>query len=219
MLKAPLEKQQVYLMKNSQGIYKIGVSETPEKRRMQVQGACGYKVALLASWTITGTTAKRVEKALHDYYKVTRLEGEWFGGVCEEKVAVLVREFEVTFSKEAVPYNWVAHHKRMYRKAHSVDIDNLLRGGGWNICYKDKLIALGKTHNSRPYTLKQGLNRLLKYNEDSFRNDTFPVIQWSGQVTNRELKLRREIAGDPTPFTIEEVQVMNRSPSRYSQGA
>lgn len=72
--------QQLYLMENSAGLFKIGISAKPQRRLSQVKNASGLDVKLLATWE-TEEDAYTVEQRLHKTFKDQRKHGEWFEGL------------------------------------------------------------------------------------------------------------------------------------------
>ena len=71
------QPQFLYLMKNDLGVYKIGISNNPEKRAKALSNASGLNVDVVSYWRITGK-ADQVERFIHDKFKSERLIGEWF---------------------------------------------------------------------------------------------------------------------------------------------
>jgi len=82
--KIPLEKggkyfwdtQELYVMKNEYGLYKIGISKDPERRRRQLKNAGGVGIDLLISLRVL--SAREEEKKLHQRFKTSRKQGEFF---------------------------------------------------------------------------------------------------------------------------------------------
>lgn len=69
----------VYLMKDeSNGFYKIGISNKPEYRERTLQSEKPTIVLLKAKEYPTRTIAEAIESALHKAYGEKRLRGEWF---------------------------------------------------------------------------------------------------------------------------------------------
>lgn len=69
----------VYLMKDeSNGFYKIGISNKPEYRERTLQSEKPTIVLLKAKEFPTRTIAESIESALHKAYSEKRLRGEWF---------------------------------------------------------------------------------------------------------------------------------------------
>jgi hypothetical protein len=83
------KKQKIYLINCSyNGLYKIGISVSPEKRIKQLQTASPYKLSIAAVYECK-YRARKVENILHNTlsskkvpdnfeYDFTLLEGEWF---------------------------------------------------------------------------------------------------------------------------------------------
>lgn len=69
--------QRLYLMKSDDGLFKVGISDNPERRRRQIQNASGRRVKILECWA-TEVPARTVEKAVHRMYSRRRKQGEWF---------------------------------------------------------------------------------------------------------------------------------------------
>ena len=70
----------VYFMGNSaSGQVKIGISTDPERRRRDIEFACGTPVDLLAiEWFDSGFAARDEESRLHCVFGEHRTIGEWF---------------------------------------------------------------------------------------------------------------------------------------------
>ena len=69
----------VYLMKDeSNGFYKIGISNKPEYRERTLQSEKPTIVLLKSKEFPTRTIAEAIESALHKAYSEKRLRGEWF---------------------------------------------------------------------------------------------------------------------------------------------
>lgn len=67
----------LYLMKNSYGDLKIGISVDPIKRARQLTTGSGSTVMCLAAWEVE-ESARAVEATLHRVFHKYRKEGEWF---------------------------------------------------------------------------------------------------------------------------------------------
>lgn len=72
-----MSAQQLYLMENSTGLFKIGISVSPQRRLSEIKNASGLDVKLLATWE-TEEDAYTVEQRLHKKFKSQRKHGEWF---------------------------------------------------------------------------------------------------------------------------------------------
>lgn len=71
------DRQYVYLMHCHQtGLYKIGISDDPERRRRQIQNMSGLPVRVIQFWMVWD--ARGTEAVLHRHLDAYRLEGEWF---------------------------------------------------------------------------------------------------------------------------------------------
>lgn len=68
--------KKVYIAK-SKGFYKIGVSETPEKRVAQLQCGNPFRIKLLETYDV-GRPSRNVEEELHKKYSNSRVRLEWF---------------------------------------------------------------------------------------------------------------------------------------------
>lgn len=71
------DEKYLYLMRNANGLMKIGISVDPVKRARQISTASGINVFLLCAWKVDKNTRK-VEAHLHKRFDRHRLEGEWF---------------------------------------------------------------------------------------------------------------------------------------------
>lgn len=74
--------QRLYLMVSDDGLYKVGISDNPERRRRQIQNASGRRISIQKCW-ITEGPALRVEQAVHALYSRRRRFGEWFDSMTE----------------------------------------------------------------------------------------------------------------------------------------
>lgn len=71
------DRQYVYLMWGAgTGLYKIGISDQPERRRRQLANASGLDVRIVSVWEVWN--ARETERVLHRYFRDVRREGEWF---------------------------------------------------------------------------------------------------------------------------------------------
>lgn len=68
--------QQVYLMKNSLGLFKVGISNNPGKRCRDISNSSGFPVEVVKVWS--ALNARRTERQLHNHYADLRKNGEWF---------------------------------------------------------------------------------------------------------------------------------------------
>ena len=87
-----LESQNVYIMKNSVGLYKIGISNNPERRLRQIENSSGLDVSIVRLFSVK-TKARSVEAFLHEKLKDYRKNGEWFSfdnAVLEETIPKLI---------------------------------------------------------------------------------------------------------------------------------
>jgi len=67
----------VYVIRNEvTGAIKIGVSNAPERRRVELQAACGMPLRMLCY--VRHVNAFGIERILHDRHAERRLVGEWF---------------------------------------------------------------------------------------------------------------------------------------------
>lgn len=66
----------VYLIRSNDGRYKIGISNTPKKRILQLQTGNSDELELIESYP--SENASKIEAALHRQYSHTKLNGEWF---------------------------------------------------------------------------------------------------------------------------------------------
>ena len=84
-------EQQLYLMKNDFGLYKIGISLNPKKRRLDIQNNSGVGTQIVKTWDTT-RLAFDVEQALHRELDKFRKHGEWFD-YDEQKLLKLCDKF------------------------------------------------------------------------------------------------------------------------------
>lgn len=71
-----MSKQKIYLMKNEIGLYKIGISNNPEKRARDISNNCGVPTSLIKHWDSYNAFA--TEQRLHKVFAEKRKSGEWF---------------------------------------------------------------------------------------------------------------------------------------------
>lgn len=69
------EAQVYFIMAIGSGCVKIGFSENPEKRLLQMQIGTPAKLILAGSVPIH----QRYERVIHDYLRKHNVQGEWFG--------------------------------------------------------------------------------------------------------------------------------------------
>lgn len=80
-----MAKQSLYLMKNELGLFKIGISVNPEKRRNEIKNSSGFNVELIKAWETTDSAAT-VERKLHSLFSSKRTHGEWFTDLTIEDI-------------------------------------------------------------------------------------------------------------------------------------
>lgn len=80
-----MAKQSLYLMKNELGLFKIGISVNPEKRRNEIKNSSGFNVELIKAW-VTTESAANVERKLHGIFSSKRTHGEWFTDLTIEDI-------------------------------------------------------------------------------------------------------------------------------------
>lgn len=66
-----------YVMRNENGLVKIGISHDVEFRKRTLENAGGYFIPDVYK-TISKQKASNVESMLHDYFSIDRKLGEWF---------------------------------------------------------------------------------------------------------------------------------------------
>lgn len=71
-----LDTQKLYLMHNSFGLHKIGISMDPERRRNEIRLSSGAEVELVKVWECRNARAS--ESNLHGIFSSYRRNGEWF---------------------------------------------------------------------------------------------------------------------------------------------
>lgn len=71
------DEQLLYLMENSFGYRKIGISKNPRKRAMSLSNSSGISVWMIAYWKVK-SKAFDVEQYLHRQFMDFRVKGEWF---------------------------------------------------------------------------------------------------------------------------------------------
>lgn len=71
-----LSDQKLYLLQNSNGLFKIGISIDPYKRARTLANASGYQIDVIAMWEMLDSYNQ--EQSLHKIFKKFRKAGEWF---------------------------------------------------------------------------------------------------------------------------------------------
>jgi hypothetical protein len=71
--------QKLYIMKNSLGLLKIGISSNPERRANSIRLNSGFPTEVIFS--LDTNFSRQLEKNLHTLFSEYRVEGEWFKGV------------------------------------------------------------------------------------------------------------------------------------------
>lgn len=88
-----LSDQKLYLLKNSNGHFKIGISVDPYKRARTLANASGYQIDVLGMWEMMDPRTQ--EQSLHKIFKKYRKAGEWF-----DKFDLTAEEIEANISSE-----------------------------------------------------------------------------------------------------------------------
>lgn len=71
-----IDDQKLYLLRNSQGMFKIGISKNPFKRASTLSNSSGYKIEVQGVWEMV--SARKQEQELHKIFDKHRQVGEWF---------------------------------------------------------------------------------------------------------------------------------------------
>lgn len=71
-----LPMKYVYLIKNNDGKYKIGIAKSPNKRLNQLQTGNPNKLIMVTSYQ--SINASKIETTLHNQYSHLKENGEWF---------------------------------------------------------------------------------------------------------------------------------------------
>lgn len=105
--------QMLYLMENTNGLLKIGISVDPVKRARNLTTASGITVHLVAVWKLD-KNARKVEGQLHKSFSKYRLEGEWFspGSITEDKI-----EAKISCNWERMLLNQSLEERKLKGKA------------------------------------------------------------------------------------------------------
>lgn len=92
------DQQKLYLLKNSQGLYKIGISKDPFKRAQSLANASGYKISVAAIWEMS--SARKQEQDLHKAFYEQREVGEWFSGLLTIEMieSKITQDFKLVYS-------------------------------------------------------------------------------------------------------------------------
>ncbi len=99
-----MSKQQIYLMKNDMGLYKIGISKHPKQRAKEVSTASGVPTTVIDQWE--SYNAYVTEQRLHRIFKEKRKSGEWFKFT--KKDLILLVKYISDFDK------LITHHSDTY---------------------------------------------------------------------------------------------------------
>ena len=92
-----VDEQKLYIMKNSFGLLKIGISNCPETRANTLRLSSGVSVEVLK--IISCNSAYKVEQWLHSQFKDVRMEGEWFKDIAVSDIVkrtYLHESFKIT---------------------------------------------------------------------------------------------------------------------------
>lgn len=92
----------IYVMKNSQGYVKIGVSVNPEHRAKSLQTGSCYQIVELF-FTDPCYNAYYLEKLAHDYFRSVKEYGEWYNCSFEEAKNLVSILYQNGAQLEAVP--------------------------------------------------------------------------------------------------------------------
>lgn len=91
--KMPKDKkiQSLYIFENKRaGLVKVGIASNIERRKQQVQDACGCKIDVV--WQYKHPRAESLEKFIHAEFSKNRMYGEWFNSECKDKILVFSME-------------------------------------------------------------------------------------------------------------------------------
>jgi len=76
-----MSKQLLYVMKNEFGLFKIGISNNPNRRVKELSNTSGVPCEIVKVFDTYNTPAFTVEQSLHKHFTDTRKAGEWFSDV------------------------------------------------------------------------------------------------------------------------------------------
>ncbi|WGK83188.1 GIY-YIG nuclease family protein [Vibrio aestuarianus] len=88
-------------MSNELGLYKVGVSKDPLKRRAQLQNTSGFKVELLKVIDTGNTPARNIEQTVHKRLAAHRKKGEWFNCTYSEVITNIGLKQSISTEKSA----------------------------------------------------------------------------------------------------------------------
>lgn len=87
--------QKVYVMSDSNGVYKIGVSKTPDKRLKTLQIGNKKKMRLVFTSELL-SNAHKIETMIHKRHNLSRIHGEWFRindlDTLVEEISLIIKE-------------------------------------------------------------------------------------------------------------------------------
>jgi Meiotically up-regulated gene 113 len=79
------------------GPVKLGFSEQPERRVLQLQTGHAYRLQIYHCEPVPATEVRRLESALHNDLRLHRLHGEWF----DLSVADAIRHVQLALIEHA----------------------------------------------------------------------------------------------------------------------
>lgn len=82
------DPQYIYVM-HCMGNHKIGISVSPERRRTEIEWACGFDVEFVWQTSLPYGDAVEIEREAHRLLKAHRLKGEWFDTPLDECVKAI----------------------------------------------------------------------------------------------------------------------------------
>lgn len=102
------DDQLIYVMENELGLVKLGISNDPHKRRLNVQSSSGFETHLVTTRKIPEElTAYHLEQLLHCHLSGFRKKGEWFGCGKDVVIELLDKYLDCYSNPTNVFYNCV----------------------------------------------------------------------------------------------------------------
>lgn len=84
---------QIYIIENSGGYVKIGLSENVEQRLSSLSGSNGGGHKIIRSWVSPKTYLYTMERIMHQHFHEYRISGtEWFEDISFDEVVLYAEE-------------------------------------------------------------------------------------------------------------------------------
>jgi hypothetical protein len=104
----------IYFIKNSQNLIKIGVASDVTKRLNALQTASPYPLVLLGTIPSDSLSVYKVEKAIHRIFSAVRLSGEWFD-LPSDWASMLKGKYDLQFANATSQVGTPAKVRKIHR--------------------------------------------------------------------------------------------------------